>query len=127
MEIGPRVAEVDDEQIHTHAIGGRQGRAHAQQPPVGRALLGERLVDLLEVAIDLVEELARFAMVDLEAPPLRALDQLQARTDRQPAGDFSRGHPAHPVGYDEEVAVIAGLLGEDSQAAGWSGGPPACG
>ena len=77
--------------------------------------------------IDPLEQLARLAMVDLEAPLLGALEELHARADRQPAGDLAGGHPAHAVGHDEQVAVVAGLLGERRPSASWSRGSPACG
>ncbi len=44
--------------LNAHAVGGGQGGAHPQEAAVGRALLGERLVDLLEIAIDPVEQFA---------------------------------------------------------------------
>ena len=78
IEIRPRVAEVDDEQVDAHAVGGRQRGAHAEEPAIGFALLGERLVDLPEVAVDPFEELACFLLVDLEPPLGRLVDQLQA-------------------------------------------------
>ena len=43
IEIGARVAKVDDEQVDADAVGDRQRGAHAEEPVIGLAALGERL------------------------------------------------------------------------------------
>ena len=112
IEVRTRVAEVDDEQVDARAEGRRQRRAHAEEPSIGIALLGERQVDHAEVVVDPSEELARLVLVDLEPPLGRLVDQLQRRGDRQAAGDLAGGPASHPVGHDHRVAGLAGVLGQ---------------
>ena len=54
-EIRARVAQVDDEQVDAHAVGDRERRAHAEEPVIGLAALGERFVDRLDVIPDALE------------------------------------------------------------------------
>ena len=103
---------MDDEQVDANAVSCRQGGSHAEQLSVTLAAPGELQIDLLEVGIDAIEELACFSLIDFEAPLGRLLEQLQARRDRQAAGDLSRGHPSHTVSDDHGIGIIAHHVGQ---------------
>ena len=110
VDVGPRVAHVDDEDVDSHAVGEGQGGPHPPQTPVGPGLADQRVVDLAEVLAHPGDELAGLFLVDLGGPSGRVQDQLDARPDGKLAGLLAGGHPPHPVGDHHPVGHVVDRL-----------------
>src|SRR5258707_901006 len=65
VDVGPRVADMDDEDVDPEAVGDGQGRPHPPQAAVGLGLADQGVVDLAEVVAHPADELAALFLVDL--------------------------------------------------------------
>ena len=91
---------MDDEQVDADTVRGRQRGAHSEQSSVFLAALRKGQIDFPKVAIDPIEQVARFFLVNLESPLGRLLEKFHAGGDRHLAGDFARGHSSHSISDD---------------------------
>jgi len=102
---------VDDVQVGGDAVRHRHRRTHPVEGRVRPCAIDDRaigelqpLAQLLEQRVFLVAAQVQEPLEGVEHEPLDALD-------RQGAGTLARGVAPHPVGDDEQVALLPGEVG----------------
>ena len=104
--VGPRVADVRDDDIGAERVSAGQRGPHALQPRIRVSVIQQRLVDHVGVGLDAVLDGRQIEVVQFRDPAARAADQLVGRPQRQTAGQFAKRSSAHAVRHKHHMRFV---------------------